>query len=588
MKRNSLLNLALCLWFTLYCFGVQAKEASFDLMMTGSELQFCRSTMLSQCNPESISQFSKDATRQSKLFKLSMDKVNKAMSAQLWHSSRQVLRYELNIFLTELAKKIGTTTMSYEQLVNRWKTLFIKQGSSNYSGHSLFLRLNKIEHDMLFDFLEVAQLDSFGRTLKEQVVVDDPKFPNSIKLGKTIVEQARLVNSNKTPKILLVTAGTRDGFSDVNAYKAFFDALGATTSWLPVDRAINTLQVDKANCSLLEKYREKFLNSYQRTNIHQELVALQYQYCDEPEKISQAIKQADGLVFIGDSPKLLRDSFIIHDKVISSPLRLIKQQVNQNKLFIAALGDVSRAMVGYKNKQPIIISGGSENVMAFGASQAALTKTYCQGAFICKPKATIYSQGGIGLFDFALVDTNFSKRGRFARLANVAMDAENEFGLGLDQDTALLVAKEANGYIMQVSGLSGVSLLQRQLDKPKSSTHELNDIKVSYFTPGDILKVSGSMIEVEYPKWKPSITSFLNQPQDYNNLLFSDNFYRFAQQACLIKETLWSGFAGRKKEYRVSLEKSEQTQLKMGGLKVDSGFKLYCSFHALTLNLTRR
>lgn len=585
MKRGFLLSLTLWL---LAASVAQAEETSFNLMLTGSELQFCRSTMLKQCNPESVTKFSKDFTRQSKRFKLSMVQIEKAMSAELWHSSRQVLRFELNIFLTEFAKKVGTSMMSYEQLVNRWKTSIMTQGKSKYSGHSLFLRLTKNEHDMVFDFLEVAQLDSFGRTLKERIVVEDTKNPSSISQAKLIIEQARLVNNNPRPIILLVTAGNRDTFADVDAYQEFFTSLGATTKWLPIDRALNTLHIDKVSCSVLDKYRGKFQNSFQRGGTHHEKVALQRQYCENPEKIEQDLSRADGLVFIGDSPKLLRDSFIIHERIISNPLRLIKQHINQGKLFVAALGAVSRAMVGHENKQPVIISGRSKNVMAFGTTKAALVSTYCQRGEICKPKATIFSEGGIGLFDFSIVDTQFSKRGHFARLANVAMDTNQRFAIGIDEDTALLIAKNKSTLTIRVAGLAGATLLQKQLNTPVSPTHELDDIKVSYFTTGDTLNITGETIKVDYPKWKPSVTSFLNQPQDYGNLLFSDNFYRFAQQACLIEDSQWKGFAGRKRGYSVLLEKSEQTQLKMGGLKVDSGFKLYCSFHALNLNLNQR
>jgi len=588
MRRELCFNLTIGLVGALFISPLYAKEASFELMMTGSELKFCRSTQLNQCNPESVTRFSKDITRQSKLYKLSMAQINKAMSADYWHSSRQVLRFELNIFLTEFAKKVGTSAMSYEQLINRWKSLTIGQGNNTYSGHTLFLRLNNDEHDMVFDFLEDAQSDGFGRGLKEHVNFDDTKFPNSRAQAKIIIEQSRLKNNRTTPNIILITAGSRDSFAEVDAYSAFFNSLGANTDWLPIDRALNTLLVDKAKCEKLDRYREKFLNSFQRENIYRDKTDLQQQYCTQPQKITQLIEQADGVVFIGDSPMLLRDSLIIHGRIISETLRLIKQRVKKNQLFVAALGSVSRAMVGDSNQQPVIIAGRGENVMAYGTDKFSSTNLYCQGAFVCQPKATIFSEGGIGLFDFSIIDTRFSKRGRFARLANVAMDSGHQFGLGIDQDTAVLVAQGESGLKLKVSGLAGVTLLQQDITVPKAKHHELNNLKISYFTTGDILTIIDQKIAVEYPNWKTKVTTFLNQPQDYKNLFFSDNFYRFAQQACLIDDKRWIGFAGRKKGYKLSLEKPRNAHLMMGGLKIDGGFKLYCSFHALNLDLTRR
>jgi len=557
-------------------------------MMTGSELKFCRSAILSQCNAQSVTNFSKDFARKGKRYKLSMSKIEKAMSAQLWHSTRQVIRYELKIFLTEFAKKTGAQAMNYDQLINRWKLMTVNQGAAKYSGHSLFLRLNSNEHDMVFDFLEIPQVNGFGQALKEHVNFTDEKFPNSTALAKIIVEQSRLINQKAKPNILLVTAGARDTFADIDAYQAFFENLDATVQWLPIDEAINTLHVDQANCSMLDSYREKFLNSYQRQNIYHSKTQLQNEYCKDPSKITAMINQADGLLFIGDSPMRLRDSLIIHSRIESMPLTTIKRRVKQNKLFVAAIGGVSRAMVGNDNNQPLIVSGTSQQVVSMGTERVGANSLDCQGAFSCQRKQTMYSEGGIGLFDFSIVDTHFSSKGRFARLANVAMDTNQKFAVGIDHDTALLVDTNAEITKLKVVGLSGVSVIQRNLAVAPSKIHELEKVNLSYFTTGDILSIDDDKISVVYPEWKPNVPSFFNQLQDYKNLLFGDNFYRFSQQVCLVDTERWVGYGGRKKEVKISLTKSKQTQLKMGGLKVANGFKLYCSFHALELNLTRR
>lgn len=588
MKRRVLLSAIVGITSALTVVPGHANEHAYDLMMTGSELQFCRSTHLTQCNPESVSKFSKDIARQSAIYKLSMERIERAMNADLWHSSRQVMRYELNIFLTEFAKKVGTKLMRYEQLINRWKTMTITHGKNNYSGHYLFLRLSDNERHMIFDFLEETQADSFGRALPEQVNLADDKYPNSLAQAKLIVEQARLVNGNQKPNLLLVTAGFRDTFKNIDAYQAFFSELNTNTQWLPTDKALNTLQVDGVSCSKLSSYREKFLNSYQRRIIYKEKVAQLEQACRNPKQVKQMIEQADGIIFVGDSPKLLRESFVIYNKVISEPLRIIKQQMDKKKLFVAALGSVSRAMAGRTPEQPIIISGSSENAMRFGAKPEGKTVSYCEGTQVCKPKETIYSQGGIGLFDFSPIDTHFSKQGHFVRLANAALATKQQFALGLDHDTALLVANKKQKLTLRVSGLSGVTLLQHKPQEGDVKNNELNNFQISYFTPGDVLSVDKGQVSVVYPEWKPPVKSYLNEPEQFRNLLFSDNFYRFSQQACLIKDTQWFGFAGRKKEYKLSLAKQDDTSLRMGGLKVGNGFKLYCSYHALSLNMLMR
>jgi len=567
---------------------VNSSEKPFNLMMTGSELQFCRSAVLSQCSPESVTLFSKETARKSNFYKLSMTQIEDAMSAHRWHSSSQVIRYEIDIFITEFAKKLGNELMSYQQLTDRWKSFTATHRAKQYSGHTLLLRLNKKEHDMVFDFLEVPQLNSFGQALQEQVNFLDNKYPSSLALAKVIVAKSALINGNSKPNVLLVTAGHRNTFVDIDAYIAYFNHLGATAQWLPIDQALNTLHVDGVDCSNLDSYREKFLNSYYRKAIYSDKARMQQEHCRSPSKISALINSADGIIFIGDSPKLLTDSLIIHGGIVSEPLKLIKKRVNNKKLFVTALGAVSRAMVGTQPNQPVIVSGSSHNALLVGTSKLGPNDFECHSAFDCQRKETLYTQGGIGLFDFAIIDTHFSREGRFARLANVAMATASRFSIGIDHDTAILVNSTAEQLVLKVTGLSGVTLIERDPAAVKSSTYQLKNLKLSYFTTGDTLRIANNEIKVEFPTWKPDVPSFLNKLEDYNNLLFGDNFHRFSQQACLVKATQWLGFAGRKKQFQISLEKSNDTQLKMGGLKIDDGFKLYCSYHALGFNLTRR
>jgi cyanophycinase len=50
---------------------------------------------------------------------------------------------------------------------------------------------------------------------------------------------------------------------------------------------------------------------------------------------------------------------------------------------------------------------------------------------------------GLGLFDTCIIDTHFIKRGRFSRLANAIIMNPEALGIGLGEDTALIVKKGA-------------------------------------------------------------------------------------------------------------------------------------------------
>jgi len=46
---------------------------------------------------------------------------------------------------------------------------------------------------------------------------------------------------------------------------------------------------------------------------------------------------------------------------------------------------------------------------------------------------------GFGLLEHCIVDTHFIKRGRFARLVNAVIINPGQLGIGLAEDTALIV-----------------------------------------------------------------------------------------------------------------------------------------------------
>ena len=71
---------------------------------------------------------------------------------------------------------------------------------------------------------------------------------------------------------------------------------------------------------------------------------------------------------------------------------------------------------------------------------------------------TYDKQGGLGSFDFGILDTHFSERGRTPRLAVLMQATKQKFGFGVDETTALKVEKSTGK--MSVIGKEGVVVLQ--------------------------------------------------------------------------------------------------------------------------------
>jgi cyanophycinase len=71
-------------------------------------------------------------------------------------------------------------------------------------------------------------------------------------------------------------------------------------------------------------------------------------------------------------------------------------------------------------------------------------------------KGCIKTAAGLGFLDHCIVDTHFIKRGRFGRLAQAIIENPTCIGIGLGEDTALLVKK---GNIMECKGSGMVMIL---------------------------------------------------------------------------------------------------------------------------------
>lgn len=79
--------------------------------------------------------------------------------------------------------------------------------------------------------------------------------------------------------------------------------------------------------------------------------------------------------------------------------------------------------------------------------------------------------GGLGLWNEAIVDQHFLKRGRFNRLASAVLDHPEMLGIGIDESTAIVVS---GGRQFEVAGMSNVIVVDarkttRDIDeKPRS------------------------------------------------------------------------------------------------------------------------
>lgn len=111
---------------------------------------------------------------------------------------------------------------------------------------------------------------------------------------------------------------------------------------------------------------------------------------------------------------------------------------NQMKLAAAIRGTGFGAAVVAAYERGVIVGGTSagasvvsEHMVGYGSPGAA-------------PKFRMVGQAqGLGLLPGVIVDQHFSQRDRFGRLMNLAASSPDLLGIGLDEDTAILVTDES-------------------------------------------------------------------------------------------------------------------------------------------------
>jgi len=148
---------------------------------------------------------------------------------------------------------------------------------------------------------------------------------------------------------------------------------------------------------------------------------------EDPSNV-QRVKKADIIFFTGGDQ--LRITSILGG---SSVLNVIKERYNEGDCIVAGTSAGASAM--------------SETMIYGGDSTEAILK------------GTVHMTAGIGLIDNVVIDSHFIKRGRFSRLVQIVSTNPGLIGLGLGEDTGVVVER---GHILKAIGSGLVVILDGQ------------------------------------------------------------------------------------------------------------------------------
>jgi len=120
----------------------------------------------------------------------------------------------------------------------------------------------------------------------------------------------------------------------------------------------------------------------------------------------------------------------------------------------------------YRTDKNFVVAGTSAGAMVLskimiqrGGTQEALFET------------DLRTSSGLGLLEDCIVDTHFVKRGRFGRLAHAVVSNPGQLGIGLGEDTALMISK---GNEAQCLG-SGMVVIIDGRGIEKTNIHTVDD-----------------------------------------------------------------------------------------------------------------
>jgi cyanophycinase len=190
------------------------------------------------------------------------------------------------------------------------------------------------------------------------------------------------------------------------------------------------------------------------------------------EKFSKRIKKAKTVLFAGGDQ--FKISTILGGTMIAN---LIKEKYFEDKDFTVAGTSAGATVV----PEVMIQSGGTYEALF---------------------ESDLKTGGGLGLMEGCIIDTHFIRRGRFGRLAHAIVRNPGQMGIGLGEDTAIIIKK---GYEAKCLG-SGMVVIIDGRDIEHTNIDEVKDESAIYVDNLRVhllvkdCKFNIHTYQIEYPK----------------------------------------------------------------------------------------
>ncbi len=465
--------------FSMFCYG------SSNLVLAGGALKTCSSMSKQNCT-----------------------------SPSTFLSGKAEILYEINqqslLRYQNLANKYSQNNdFLYSKLVN----VYSSGGERLYSKNALIDALNDAglsnsdirflsdtDYFILLDSLEAQQTDELGNRLQEQVSLANTKGRASVDIYTAFIEaanakrQAKIaekVNADTSVRttIGIVTASSRDPFEAVDFYEGVFQQFDVDVIWIPLtpafQQAVYVESFKGQGCNKLAFFRAQH-SLFDKERLYPERTSKQRSWCEDNQLAINTLSSLDGLFFNGGDQSKTLAALSTPTGKPSDFLIELRDLWRDDQLVVGGTSAGTAVQAGgYNNHRPVpmLTSGNSMGVLSGGVYGVDPTSQRCENSAQCENQLTdgamtINPAGGLGLFNFGLLDTHFSERDREVRLIAATASSGQSFGFGVDETTALMVDAKApfENVSFTVLGEGGVFIVDMSKGK-EDITHSRNGSK---------------------------------------------------------------------------------------------------------------
>ncbi len=432
------------------------------------------------------------------------------------------------------------------------------------------------------------------------------------------VAAARAANGGQKPLIGVVTASAGPhAFVDRDINVFALRSAGANAVYVPLEGGFRQA-LDADDCNNMRYYYDSYSNpapdrmvfhaDLQFPDLAQQQVAL----CENHgQALNALLQRLNAVYFSGGNQARHLDSLVSTDAagdytVPSPQLQILQRRYAQGKLVVGgtSAGDQFQGG-GVWHGKPVPMIGGGDSYTALrhgfaiakGPTRSATAQT--PGDQKANFGPVLYPLGGLGAFQFGVLDSHFSRRVREGRLLRATVDSGMDYGFGIDENTALLVTRpDATGTThFSVLGAGGVFIAdvrQAQASQEPLQAISLDGVRAHYLLPGDtasmdangVLRVTLSTEVPVLPATSQPSVATQDRLLDYG----SANFLNLA--TAMGRSGAWLGYGSthnsanpRSKQsdpyYSVTLTRDAQTMFRGTGVDAQADAKAPVAYTGL-------